>query len=67
MADNPSAIEHVKSIVKLKHGAPGLQAATLKTIAQLYFEAEDFEQLLIYIEQLEALPSSGNDVLMFKA
>ncbi len=52
-SDYPSAIVSYQRVVELTNDAPALKAATLKTIAQLYFTIGDYEQALASAKQLE--------------
>ncbi len=55
----PNAIVSYERVVKLTNEAPALQAATLKTIAQLYFTTGDYEQALVNLKQLEKVIPGG--------
>jgi ferritin-like protein len=67
MEDFQCAIEKYTVILGLKHGNSALQAATTKTIAQLYFSLENYEQSLLFMDQLEALNGVTPEIMMFKA
>jgi len=58
-SDYPSAIVSYEHVVELSSEAPILQASTFKTLAQLYFTLDDYEQALVKIEQWEKVIPGG--------
>ncbi|MEJ8567314.1 M56 family metallopeptidase [Elongatibacter sediminis] len=66
MQDYRLAIDSYRPILDLVPEIVGLQSATLKTIAQLHFTLDEYEEAIVYLDRLEALSDGRADVLMLQ-
>ncbi len=66
MKDYELAIDYYEPILNLVPEQAALHGATLKTIAQLHFALDQYDQAIVYLDRLEALNGEQADVLMLQ-